>query len=46
MKYAIYFTWKDGTKDTFNVKSVFPNSSFDAKGFKFIGKTREKYTKK
>ena len=30
------------TKDTFNVKSVFPNSSFDAKGFKFIGKTREK----
>ena len=24
------------------VKSVFPNSSFDAKGFKFIGKTREK----
>lgn len=30
------------TNDTFNVKSVFPNSSFDAKGFKFIGKTREK----
>lgn len=30
------------TKDTFNVKSVFQNSSFDAKGFKFIGKTREK----
>ena len=30
------------TNDAFNVKSVFPNSSFDAKGFKFIGKTREK----
>lgn len=30
------------TNDNFNVKSVFPNSSFDAKGFKFVGKTREK----
>lgn len=22
MKYAIYFTWNDGTKDTFNVKGA------------------------
>ena len=22
MKYAIYFTWKDGTKDSFNVNSA------------------------
>lgn len=33
------------TNDTFNVKGVFPSSNFDAKGFKFIGKTRERPNK-
>ena len=33
------------TKDNFNVKGVFPNPDFEAHGFKFIGKTREKTNK-
>ena len=33
------------TKDNFNVKGVFPNPDFEAKGFRFIGKTREKTNK-
>ena len=33
------------TKDNFNVKWVFPNPDFEAHGFKFIGKTREKTNK-
>ena len=33
------------SKDVFQVKGTFPNPEFSAKGFKFIGKTRERTNK-
>ena len=34
-----------GTSDIFKVKGTFPNPDFEAKGFKFVGKTRERTNK-
>lgn len=33
------------SKDVFQVKGTFPNTEFNAKGFRFIGKTRERTNK-